>query len=199
MKSTTLALFICTLILPLNSIAQKDGNTRLSAGFALGRYGKFDHGNSFSNETNYPSFIIQVERPWIDQFTLGAYVGYSGQKHLLNNKIIGYAKHNYYRVGALVSYKLNEMLRTIEIDPGYDWDIYSTLRTGFSLENRDFKDYRYNSNIQPIIINDTDSRLLFDLGITVGCRYHILNDLSLFGELGYGTCGFVTVGACFWL
>ncbi|MFA8435646.1 MAG: outer membrane beta-barrel protein [Marinifilaceae bacterium] len=200
MNTHTLSFILIALLLPLGLSAQSNGGTRISAGLALGKYGKFDNHIPFSNETNRPSFIIQAERDWVDNFSIGAYIGYSGQKHDYINKYSGDIKHNYYRVGALLSYNLNPWLSQLDLNPGRNWDIYTSLKTGFSLEHRKIDKFNYNLNDELVSIqSDSDSNLLFDLGVSLGARYYLSYDFALFSELGWGNAGFLTLGASFTL
>ena len=87
------------------------------------------------SETQYPSFLIQADKPWRDGFRLGAYIGFAGQK---NESLFGEfvdVTHNYYRLGGVVSYDLNDLLEAINISPEFGVDLYASLKTGISLEH----------------------------------------------------------------
>jgi hypothetical protein len=190
------AVLLCTL--SFNPFAQTK-NIRLNIGIPLGKYGKFDHNFAGSNETNYPSVLIQLEKEWQDNLSIGAYIGYAGQKHEYN---FGHSKtnYNYYRLGSVLTYELNDWLSGINISTGHDVDLYTSVKAGFSLEHQKFKNTRPSASSDPIFLiysDNTSNELLFDLGILFGARYHFSNQFGLFTELGWGNAGFLTIGTTF--
>lgn len=190
-----LVAFIC--LLSLNSVAQNQ-DLRLNIGLPLGKYGKFDHNFAGSDETNYPSILIQVEKAWKDNLSIGAYIGYAGQKHEYN---FGHSEttYNYYRFGSVLTYELNDWLAGMNISTGYDVDLYTSVKAGFSWEHKEFENLEPDASSNPVYSDNTSNELLFDLGILLGARYHFSNNFGLFTEIGWGNAGFLTVGTTFTL
>ncbi|MGQ1910884.1 outer membrane beta-barrel protein [Marinifilum sp. RC60d5] len=196
MKLRTLALVLLS-VLSFSSLAQTK-NLKLNIGIPLGKYGKFDHNFSGSDVTNNPSLLIQLEKEWQDNFSIGAYIGYTGQKHEYNfgqNE----AKYNYYRIGASLTYELNESLAQMNISPGADIQIYTSIKTGLSLENKKFESLQANSSLNPVYSSKNKNNLLLDLGIILGSRYYFTNQFGIFSELGWANAGFFTIGTTFTL
>ena len=192
---TILVAFIC--LLSLSSVAQNQ-DLRLNIGLPLGKYGKFDHNFAGSDETNYPTILIQVEKAWKDNLSIGAYIGYAGQKHEYN---FGHSEttYNYYRFGSVLTYELNEWLSSLNISTGYDVDLYTSVKAGFSWEHKEFENLEPDASSNPVYSNNTSNELLFDLGILLGARYHFSNNFGLFTEIGWGNAGFLTIGTTFTL
>jgi len=184
-------LLIVLSIVSLSLFSQKmDEGLRISFGLPFANYGKFDQDYNYTNETNYPSFIIQAEKPWRDGFRLGVYAGFAGQKHEFRFNDFSEVKHSYYRLGGVLSYDLSDLLDAINISPERGVKLYASLKTGFSLEH--IKGGESVANI-----NKKENNLLFDLGILIGGRYNISNNIDIFSELGWGNAGFVTIGLSF--
>jgi len=186
MKKSFLIIILSVLSISLFSQKAEDG-LRIQVGLPFAKYGKFKHDFKNGSETQYPSFLIQADKPWRDGFRLGAYFGFAGQKNesLLNE--FSEMTHNYYRLGGVVSYKLNDLLDAIHISPEFGVELYASLKTGFSLEHIKFEDE----------INNKENQFLFDLGLLIGGRYNISEDINIFSEIGYGNAGFVTIGLSF--
>jgi len=174
------------LSLSLFAQEQEDG-LRIQVGLPFAKYGKFDHNFKNSNETQYPSFLVQADKPWRDGFRLGAYLGFAGQKNESLYNEFTEITHNYYRFGGVISYDLNELLDAINISPEFGVELYASLKTGFSLEHIKAEKG----------INNKENNFLFDLGVLIGGRYNISEDIDIFTELGYGNAGFVTIGFAF--
>ncbi|MDQ1772218.1 outer membrane beta-barrel protein [Labilibaculum euxinus] len=192
-----LALLIVVLVLPTTILAQKN-DVRLNIGIPLGKYGKFDHNFMGTNETNSPSFIIQLEKNWKPDLSIGAYVGYAGQKHEFN---LGFdeVKYNYYRFGTVLTYELNGWLSEMNIAPDNGIEMYASVKTGLSLENRKSTISRLDGGNVPTVRTNRNNELLFDLGVLLGTRYHFSNQFGIFAELGWGNAGFFTIGTTFTL
>lgn len=182
-------------LIPCALKAQKSG-LRLNIGIPLGAYGKFDHTVTGSDKTNSPSFIIQMEKEWKENISIGAYIGYVGQKHEFND---GFSKikYNYYRVGTLLTYELNSWLSEMNLSPGNGIEMYASAKTGFSLEYKKSSFSNLDSSNNQYIRKSTQDELLFDLGILLGTRYHFTDQFGVFSELGWGNAGFFTLGATF--
>jgi hypothetical protein len=183
------ALLWVVLLLPISLLAQ-ESDMRLSIGIPLGKYGKFDHNFGSAVESNSPSFIMQLEKDWRPDFSMGAYVGYAGQKQEFEDSEI---KYKYYRFGAVLTYELNNWLSESNIAPENGIEMYASLKTGLSLENKKsvFNETGFSSN--------RDNDLLIDLGVLVGSRYHFSDQFGVYGELGWGNAGFFTIGTTFTL
>lgn len=194
---TQFVLLFMVLALPTIILAQEN-DIRLSVGMPLGKYGKFDHNFKGTNEVNSPSFILQLEKNWKPDLSVGAYIGYSGQKHEFN---LGFdeVKYNYYRFGSVLTYELNSWLSEMNLEPDNGIEMYASLKTGFSLENRKSIISSLDaSNVQYVKTNKSNE-LLFDLGVLLGTRYHFTNEFGIFAELGWGNSGFFTIGTIFTL
>ena len=181
-------ILIALSFLSLSLFSQKtDEGLRVQVGFPFAKYGKFDKNFRNGGKTQYPSFIVQADKPWREGFRLGAYVGFVGQK---NESLVGEfteLTHSYYRFGGVVSYDLCDLLDAMNISPEFGVDLYASLKTGFSLEHiKADKGITYKEN-----------NLLFDLGVLIGGRYNISETFDVFTELGYGNAGFVTIGFAF--
>jgi hypothetical protein len=176
----------------------QDKDLRLNIGIPLGKYGKFDHNFAGSDETNYPSILIQLEKEWQDNLSIGAYIGYAGQKHEYN---FGHSEttYNYYRFGSVLTYELNDWLSDMNISTGYEVDLYTSVKAGLSLEHKKFENLEPDASSNPVHSDNTSNDLLFDLGIVLGARYHFSNQFGLFTELGWGNAGFLTIGTTFTL
>ena len=194
---TQLLLVIVAILLPSVLFAQEN-DLRLSIGIPLGKYGKFDHNYSGTNETNSPSFIIQLEKMWKPDMSIGAYIGYAGQKHEYN---LGFSesKFNYYRFGAVFTYELNNWLSEMNIAPANGIEMYASAKTGLSFETIKFSASELDSGNTPHISTNKKNNLLLDLGILLGARYHVSNQIGLFTELGWANAGFFTIGTTFTL
>ncbi|BAX80544.1 outer membrane beta-barrel protein [Labilibaculum antarcticum] len=190
---TQLALLLMVLVLPTTLLAQEN-DLRLNVGIPLGTYGKFDHNFTGTNESISPSFIIQLEKNWKPDLSIGAYVGYAGQKHEFN---LDEVKYNYYRFGTVLTYELNAWLSEMNIATDNGIEMYASLKTGLSLENRTSSFSQLDAGNIQYISNDTRNRLLFDLGVVLGTRYHFSNQFGIFAELGWGNAGFFTIGTTF--
>ena len=188
---TQLALLVMVLVLPTILLAQEN-DLRLNVGIPLGKYGKFDHNFARTNESNSPSFIIQLEKDWKYDLSVGAYIGYAGQKHEFN---LDEVKFNYYRFGTVVTYELNNWLSEMNISPEYGIEIYTSVKTGFSIEHKKSNSSVLDAENNQFAYNDTKNELLFDLGVVLGSRYHFTDQLGAFAELGWGNAGFFTIGA----
>ncbi len=186
MKKYSLLVVLSFLSLSLFSQKVEDG-LRIQVGLPFAKYGKFDKNFKNGSETQYPSFLIQADKPWRDGFRLGAYVGFAGQK---NESLFGEfveVSHTYYRLGGVVSYDLNDLLDAVNISSEFGVDLYASLKTGFSLEH-----IKADKGI-----TNKENNYLFDLGILIGGRYNISENIDIFTELGYGNAGFVTFGFAF--
>ena len=184
-------LLIALSFVSLSLFSQKiDEGLRLSFGLPFAKYGKFDNNYTNTSETNYPSFMIQADKPWRDGFRLGVYAGFAGQKHEFRFDDFSEVLHTYYRLGGVLSYDLNELLDAIHISPESGVKLYASLKTGFSLEH-----IKTDAGVDDI--NNKENNLLFDLGILIGGRYNISQNIDLFSELGWGNAGFVTIGLSF--
>lgn len=194
---TRLALLLMVLVLPTILLAQ-DNDLRLNVGIPLGKYGKFDHNFAGTNESNSPSFIIQLEKDWKPDFSIGAYIGFSGQKHEFN---LGFdeVKYNYYRFGTVLTYELNNWLSAVNIVPDNGIEMYTSLKTGLSIENRKSTLSQLDAENRQYISDSNRNKLLFDLGVVLGTRYHFTDQLGVFAELGWGNAGFFTIGTTFTL
>ncbi len=166
---------------------EKEKGLSLKAGLAFAKYGKFKHELSDGNENHYPSFLIQVDKAWRRGFRLGAYFGYAGQKNKSLFISANEISYNYYRVGGVVSYDLSQVLDAMNISPESGVQLYASLKTGFYLENikRD------------IGINNKENNFGFDVGVVLGGRFNISENIDIFSEFGYGNAGFVTLGFAF--
>lgn len=194
---THLVLAIVAILLPSGLYAQEN-DLRLNIGIPLGKYGKFDHNYSGANETNSPSFIIQLEKQWKPDMSIGAYIGYAGQKHEYN---LGFSesKFNYYRFGAVFTYELNNWLSEMNIAPANGIEMYASAKTGLSLETTNLSVSELDSGNQAFISTNKKNELLLDLGVVLGARYHFSNQFGLFAELGWANAGFFTIGTTFTL
>ncbi len=192
---TQLALLIMVLVLPTTLLAQEN-DVRLNIGIPLGTYGKFDHNFNGADETNSPSFIIQLEKNWKTDLSIGAYVGYAGQKQEWN---FGHdvVRYNYYRLGTVLTYELNGWLSEMNIAPDNGIEMYASVKTGLSLENRKSTISVLDASNIPNIRTNRKNELLFDLGVLLGTRYHFTNQFGIFAELGWGNAGFFTIGTTF--
>jgi opacity protein-like surface antigen len=190
---TFVAILLCTL--SLSTLAQNN-DLRLNIGIPLGKYGKFDHNFAGSDESNHPSILIQLEKEWQDNLSIGAYIGYAGQKHEYN---FGHSEtnYNYYRLGSVLTYELNDWLSGMNLSTGYDIDLYTSVKAGFSLEHKQFQNLRPDAGSNPVHSKNTSNQLLFDLGIVLGARYHFTSQFGLFTEFGWGNAGFFTIGTSF--
>lgn len=189
-----LVLLFMVLIFPTIILAQEN-DIRLNIGIPLGKYGKFDHNFTGTNESNSPSFIIQLEKNWRPDLSIGAYIGYAGQKHEFNS---GYyeVKYNYYRLGTVLTYELNAWLSEMNIAPGNGIEMYTSVKMGLSLENRKSSFSQLDAG-NSLYISDNRNKLLLDFGVVLGTRYHFSNQFGLFAELGWGNAGFFTIGTTF--
>jgi hypothetical protein len=192
---TQLALLIMVLVLPTTLLAQEN-DVRLNIGIPLGTYGKFDHNFNGADETNSPSFIIQLEKNWKPDLSIGAYVGYAGQKQGWDSGR-SMVKYNYYRCGTVLTYELNSWLSEMNIAPDNGIEMYASLKTGLSLENRKSTISDLDALNIPNIRTNRKTELLFDLGVLLGTRYHFTNQFGIFAELGWGNAGFFTIGTTF--
>ena len=194
---TQLVLAIVAILLPSGLYAQEN-DLRLNIGIPLGKYGKFDHNYSGTNETNSPSFIIQLEKKWKADMSIGAYIGYAGQKHEYN---LGFSesKFNYYRFGAVFTYELNNWLSEMNIAPVNGIEMYASAKTGLSLETTNLSVSELDSGNQAFISTNKRNELLLDLGVVLGARYHFSQQFGLFSELGWANAGFFTIGTTFTL
>ena len=192
-----LVLAIVAILLP-SVLFSQEKDLRLNIGIPLGKYGKFDHNYSGSNESNTPSFIIQLEKQWKPDMSIGAYVGYAGQKHEFN---LGFSesKFNYYRFGAVFTYELNNWLSEMNIAPENGIEMYASAKTGLSLETTKLSVSKLDSGNRPFISSNKKNELLLDLGVVLGARYHFSNQFGLFTELGWANAGFFTIGTTFTL
>lgn len=184
---------IAIVLLGIASYAQ-NSNTRLNIGIPLGKYGKFDHNFTNSDESNSPSVIIQLEKQWDSEISIGAYIGYAGQKHKFGTDEM---KYNYYRVGGSLTYELNELLDEINLQPAFGIEMYAGAKVGLSWENEKHSWYRPDNSGNAIHSDNTDNNLLFDLGVLVGSRYYFNDSFGIFAELGWGNAGFFTIGTTF--
>ncbi|WP_372752055.1 hypothetical protein [Labilibaculum sp.] len=189
------ALVLVVLLLPISLLAQEN-DMRLSIGIPLGKYGKFDHNFGSADESNSPSFIVQLEKNWKPDFSMGAYIGYSGQKQEFSSSEI---KYKYYRFGAVLTYELNNWLSDRNIAPANGIEMYASLKTGLSLENKKSVSSNLDSSNVQIFSSNKDNDLLIDLGVLLGSRYHFTDQFGIFGELGWGNAGFFTIGTTFTL
>ncbi|MDM8160970.1 hypothetical protein QUH73_14185 [Labilibaculum sp. K2S] len=188
-----LALLIVVLVLPTTTLAQEN-DVRLNIGIPLGKYGKFDHNFNGSDETNSPSFIIQLEKNWKPDLSIGAYVGYAGQKQEWSFSDV---KYNYYRFGTVLTCELNNWLSEMNISPENGIEMYASVKTGFSLENKKSTVSELDASNIPTVRTNRKNDLLFDLGVVLGSRYHFSNQFGIFAELGWGNAGFFTIGTTF--
>jgi len=193
-KTTTLALLFLTS-LSLNLFSQNNG-LRLNIGIPLGNYGKFDHNFTGADATNYPSVIIQLEKSWKENLSIGAYIGYTGQKHELDFDEV---KYNYYRFGTSLTYELNDWLLEMNLSPGNDIEMYTSIKTGLSLENKKTESTKLDGSSNSVNFSNSSNDLLVDLGVLLGSRYHFSNQFGIFSELGWGNAGFFTIGTTFTL
>ncbi|PKQ61050.1 hypothetical protein BZG02_17305 [Labilibaculum filiforme] len=189
------ALLVMVLVLPTSILGQQN-DVRLNVGIPLGKYGKFDHNFNGSDETNSPSFIIQLEKNWKPDLSIGAYIGYAGQKQEWNFSEI---KYNYYRFGTVLTYELNNWLAQMNIAPDNGIEMYASAKTGLSLENKKSSVSTLDGGNDPNVRTNRNNDLLFDLGVLLGTRYHFTNEFGIFAELGWGNAGFFTVGTTFTL
>lgn len=196
MKLRTLVLILLTS-LSFSCFAQSN-DLRLNIGIPLGKYGKFDHNFSGSDITNNPSLLIQLEKEWQHNLSIGAYIGYAGQKHEYNYGQ-SEAEYNYYRIGTLLTYELNEYLSQINLSPGSDIQLYTSIKAGLAFENKKFESLQANSSLNPVYSSKNKSNLLFDLGIVLGSRYYFSKQFGIFSELGWANAGFFTIGTSFTL
>lgn len=185
--------YLFTLVMFFTSLCvfAQESSTRLNIGLPMGKYGKFDHSYAHSSESNSPSIIIQLEKQWDSEISIGAYLGYAGQKHKFDFAEI---KYNYYRFGGSLTYELNELLDKINLEPAYGIEMYAGTKIGFSWENKKHSWHRPDNSGNAIHSDDTDNKLLFDLGILIGSRYHFSDTFGVFAELGWGNAGFFTIG-----
>lgn len=190
-----LALLFVVFLLPVSLLAQEN-DMRLSIGIPMGKYGKFDHNFGGAEESNSPSFIVQLEKNWISDFSMGAYIGYAGQKQEFSFSEI---KYKYYRFGAVLTYELNNWLSGMNISPENGIEMYASLKTGLSLENRKSVSSDLDSSNNQYFSSSKDNDLLIDLGILLGSRYYFTDQFGIFGELGWGNTGFLTIGTTFTL
>lgn len=181
------------LVLPTVLLAQEN-ELRLNIGIPLGKYGKFDHNFNGSDESNSPSFIIQLEKDWKPDFSMGAYVGYAGQKQEWNFTEV---KYNYYRFGTVLTYEMNNWLSEMNISPENGIEMYASVKTGLSLENRKSSYSQLDNGNNRIVSDNSRNKLLFDLGVVLGSRYYFTDQLGIFAELGWGNAGFFTIGTTF--
>ncbi len=188
-------LVILAILLP-SVLFSQEKDLRLNIGIPLGKYGKFDHYFDGVDASNAPSFIIQLEKQWKPDMSIGAYVGYAGQKHKSN---LGFneSKFNYYRFGAVFTYELNNWLYDMSIEPGNGIEMYASVKTGLSLETTKLSVSKLDNGNTPFISTNKKNDLLIDLGVVLGARYHLSNQFGLFTELGWANAGFFTVGTTF--
>lgn len=183
-------------LLSFNAIAQNQ-EARLSVGIPLFRYGKFNHNFANANKTNFPAFLIQADKKWKTDMYIGAYVGYCGQKYEYN---YGNSESTYhhYRLGGVFTYELNDWLLDMEMLPTNELEFYASAKLGISLENRrnEFLSSSSDSNSNPVFFKKTSNKLLLDCGGVLGARY-CFSQFALFGEIGWGNAGFLTIGATF--
>ena len=182
-------------MMPIALFAQKK-DVRLNVGLPIGKYGKFDHSFGGADETNSPSILIQVEKNWQPDLSVGAYIGYAGQKHEYG---IGSeeVKFNHYRVGLSLTYELEEFLNDLNLSPGYGIEMYTSVKSGFTLEHKKNTFSNIDNGGNPIASSNSKNDILFDLGIALGSRYYLSDQFGLFCELGWGNAGFFTIGTTF--
>ncbi len=186
MKKYILLIVLSFLSLSLFSQEIKNG-LRIQVGLPFAKYGKFNQNTNGGREFHYPSVMIQADKPWKEGFRLGAYLGFAGQKNEYPVVDFTEVSFNYYRLGGVVSYDLNDVLEAMNIFPEFGVDLYASLKTGFSFEQIKVH--------QGALSNQNN--VLFDLGVLIGGRYNINRNLNVFAELGYGNSGFVTIGCAF--
>jgi len=196
MKKNILLLSI--LLVFTTSIFAQQKNTRINIGVPLGKYGKFDHNFVGSNETNSPSLLIEVQQNWKKDLSIGAYIGYLGQKQEFN---LGFSevKYNYYRLGTSLTYELNHWLSEMNIFPEYGIEIYTNMKVGFSIEHKKASSTDPDASNNPIYRSNSSNDLLLDLGVLLGTRYHFTDQFGIFSEFGWGNGGFLTIGTTFTL
>lgn len=130
--------------------------------------------------------------------SIGAYIGYAGQKQEFN---LGFdeIKYSYYRFGGVFTYELNDWLSQMNIAPENGIEMYASAKAGLNLENRKstnvIVDAGYNQNIS----SNKSNEILLDLGVVLGARYHFTNQFGLFCEAGWANAGFFTLGTSFTL
>lgn len=192
---TQFVLVIFAILLPTILFSQEK-DLRLNIGVPIGKYGKFYHHYNEAEESNVPSFIIQLEKKLRPEMSLGAYIGYAGQKQEwdFNEK-----KFNYYRLGTVFTYELNNWLSEMNIAPENGIEIYASVKAGLSLETTTLSISKLDGDNRPIVSSDKDNNFLFDLGAILGARYHFSNQFGLFTELGWANAGFFTIGTTFTL
>jgi len=198
MNLKTISILLLFLISLSPNLFSQNNDLRLNIGIPLGNYGKFDHSFAGADATNHPSLIIQLEKAWKENLSIGAYIGYTGQKHEYN---LGFeeVKYNYYRFGTSLTYELNDWLLEMNLSPGNDIEMYTSIKAGLSLENKKTESSKLDGSSNPVYFSKSSSDLLVDLGILLGTRYHFSNHFGIFSELGWGNAGFFTIGTTFTL
>ncbi len=174
-----------------NANAQFGEDDRLlSLGISVGNPGYYNY--PFKGKTYYSSFfppiIFQGEFGAIYKYiSIGGQVGYQSKTYKDRSNPGYYHKYTYYSVGVIGAYHYSNLIQDLsESSKKYleKFDLYASLIFRFDIEYYKTTLVNYDS------YNDVHPKL----GLLLGARFYLTDNIALWSELGYGNLGVFTFG-----
>ncbi|MEA3443343.1 MAG: hypothetical protein U9R19_01305 [Bacteroidota bacterium] len=201
MKKVFLVISILSLAFAIQLNAQYADTKLINVGVSISQYGKYYHDFEMSKlegNISIPIFL-QYETGLGDKIdnddfrqhvTMGVFLGYQKQNFKPTIAISYEVYKNYsYLWGGVVGTLHGVDLANKYLDfsiPADKWDIYLSVKGGLVLE---FYQSNYNSNpadmdVQLGKIDINELRTLIYLAPVLGARYYLLENVSVFTEIG---------------
>jgi hypothetical protein len=185
MKTKFTLLFYCCFIATLGSAQYSKGDIAVNAGISLGLIG-YSYG-WYGNSSFALPLNVNLEYSINDKIAVGPYLGYFSRAYSYGSYKDRFTVMSFGgRLTFHASQFLNDKL-SMNID-AEKWDFYGTVLLGY--ENHKWK---YDAEYTGLRTAVNSGRLI--LGPVFGTRYMAGDSFGLFGEVGRGTFGWLTIGA----
>ncbi|MCT4616321.1 MAG: hypothetical protein N4A49_15810 [Marinifilaceae bacterium] len=188
-------LFALSLLISASTVFAQKNDIRVGLSASFAKYGYLDHGYTGASTTNFPGLTFQAEKYIQDNISIGAYIGYTAQSfdyHFGINE----SKYRYFRIGGIFNYDLNDIMDEAGISLPSELTIYASVKAGLN-----FRSYKYTHHSDPSTgagkVESKSNDLIVSLGPSIGARYHFVENVAAFTELGWGNAGFFTLGISF--
>lgn len=183
MKKLLFCAFAFSLLMGVSANAQfAKGDILINPGISFLGYGYgFGYAGGYSG---LPALSASVEYSITDQIGVGGYVGYQSRKYSFSDirwTSIGFGARGVYHASELLNDALNSDINAEKLD------IYAGLSLGYQT-------YSWSSDIGNL--SGLSSGAVVFGGI-LGVRYMFKPGIGVYGELGRGAFGAITLGATF--
>ena len=193
MKKQFLYAFVFAFTLLSGSAAQAQfakGDILINPGVSFLGYGYgFGYAGGYSG---LPALSASVEYSITDQIGVGGYVGYQSRTYKYSNNYkdrwssIGFGARGVYHASSVLNDALNFSINEEKLD------IYAGLSLGYQTYS-----FKYDDSYSSGFPRTTYSSGAVVFGGILGVRYMFSPNIGVYGELGRGAFGAITLGATF--